>query len=294
MAMPGAMPGRRRAAALLGTALLGGCTPLGLLDAMVPRGSAQADTGIAYGAHPRQRLDLYRPAGGGPWPLVVWFYGGAWRSGDRGDYRFVAAALAGHGIATAIPDYRLYPEGAFPTFLEDAAEATAWAGTRAAALGADPARVVLAGHSAGAHIALLLALDARRLARAGWDRRGLAGAIGLAGPYDFLPLRDPAVQAVFAAADDLRETQPIAFADAGAPPLLLLTGTDDTTVGPGNSDRLAARARAAGGSAEVRRYPGLAHIGVLTALAPPFRWRAPVLADMAAFAAAPPPLPRAG
>lgn len=293
---------RRGVAALLatllpGASLLAGCAPLDLLDALVPGGGMQAERGIPYGPLPRQRLDLYRPAVEGPWPMpwpmVVWFYGGAWRTGDRAGYRFVAAALAERGIATVVPDYRLYLEGAFPVFVEDAAAATAWAATQAAARGADPDAIFLAGHSAGAHIALLLALDARRLARAGWDRARLAGAIGLAGPYDFLPIRDPEVQAVFAAARDLRETQPIAFADAGAPPLLL-HGAEDRTVLPANSARLAARITAAGGQAELRCYPDLAHLGILLALAPPFRSRGPVLADMAGFVAARPNLPRAG
>lgn len=275
--------GRRRAAALLGAGLLAGCMPLDLLDATVPRGPVRLVSGLPYGPLPRQRLDLYRPPGAGPWPLVVWFYGGAWRSGERGGYRFVAEALAGRGIATAIPDYRLYPEGAFPAFMQDAALATARAAAGAPLPGTDLGAVFLAGHSAGAHIALLLALDPRWLAGAGWDRARLAGAIGLAGPYDFLPFRDPEVREVFAAAGDPRDTQPIAFAGAGAPPLLLLTGTADRTVGPGNSARLAARVAAAGGEAELRRYDGIGHAGILTALAPLFRSRAPVLDDMAGF-----------
>ena len=178
------------------------------------------------------------------------------------------------------------PTPPFPGFVEDAAAATAWAATRAAECGADPGKVFLAGHSAGAHIAMLLALDARRLAQAGYDRARLAGAIGLAGPYDFLPIQDPKVRAVFAAAPDLRETQPITFADAAAPPLLLLTGADDTTVGPYNSENLAAKIHAAGGQAALRRYDGIGHAGILTALTPLFRGRAPVAEDMLAFIAA--------
>jgi len=282
------MPASRRAMVMPGlAAMLAGCSPLALLDATVPGTGRLAEAGMPYGPDPRQRLDVWVPSGApGPHPLVVWFYGGSWRRGERAEYRFVAEALAAGGVATVIPDYRLYPAGAFPGFLEDAAAAIAWAASHAGALGADPRAIFVAGHSAGAHIALMLALDPRWLAGAGFDRGRLAGAIGLAGPYDFLPLTDPAVAAVFAAAPDLRATQPITFADASAPPLLLLTGAADQVVGPGNALRLAARVNAAGGNAEVQGYPGLGHIGLLTALAPLFRGRAPVADDMLRFIAA--------
>jgi acetyl esterase/lipase len=282
------MPLTRRTA-LAGSLLFGaGCSPLAVLDATVPDGGLRAERGISYGPLPRQRLDVwYAPARfTGPRPLVIWFYGGGWRAGERAGYRFVAAALAQHGIITVIPDYRIYPEAIWPAFMQDGAAAAAWAMQRIAALGADPQRVFLAGYSAGAHIALLLALDPRWLARAGADRATLAGAIGLSGPYDFLPLPDPFTAQIFADATDLRETQPISFADASAPPLLLLTGAIDTTVRPGNSERLAARINAAGGRARVVEYPGIGHIGAVTALTPLFRGRAPVLQDMLAFIAA--------
>ena len=269
---------------MLAALALGGCAPLRVLDATVPSGGLRTETGLAYGPHPRQLLDVWRPEQP-TGPVVVWFYGGAWRTGDRADYRFVAVALARAGIVTVIPDYRLYPDAPFPAFVEDAAAATAWAAERF------PGPVFLAGHSAGAHIAMLLALDARRLARAGYDRGRLAGAIGLAGPYDFLPIQDPEVQAVFAAATDPHDTQPITFADAAAPPLLLLTGEDDTTVGPYNSANLAAKV---GGRATLRRYPGIGHAGILTALTPLFRTRAPVAEDMLAFIAARSALPATG
>lgn len=87
-----------------------------------------------------------------------------------------------------IPDYRLYPETTYPGFMDDAAAAVVWARAHAAEFGADPQRIFLMGHSAGAHIAMLLTTDRHYLAQHGVDPHALAGAIGLAGPYDFLPL----------------------------------------------------------------------------------------------------------
>ena len=86
---------------------------------------------IVFGAGPRDRLDIYRPAGsaGMPpagWPVIVFFYGGSWQWGNRADYQFFAALLAKKGFVVAVPDYRLYPEVKFPAFLNDCAAAVAF------------------------------------------------------------------------------------------------------------------------------------------------------------------------
>lgn len=264
--------------------LLGACSPVQLLNVSVPFGPMRAETGIAYGPLARQKLDIYRPAEqAGPVPMVVFFYGGNWRTGERGYYRFIASALTRRGMVVVIPDYREYPEAAFPSFIEDGAAATAWAAAHAAEYGADPRAIYLAGHSAGAHIALMLALNPAYLADAGYDRARLAGAIGLAGPYDFVPAEYPDAKPVFAPAADQRQTQPVTFADAGAPRMLLATGTEDTTVMPRNTRSLAAVVTAAGGQVAARYYPEVGHAGILMAMTPAFRHRAPVLADISAF-----------
>jgi acetyl esterase/lipase len=127
----------------------------------------------------------------------------------------------------------------------------------------------------------MLGLDPAYLQAAGSNPSRLAGVIGLAGPYDFLPITDPEIKPIFPDAD--AATQPITYARAGAPPLLLLTGTDDKQVKPRNTKALAARTRELGGSAETRIYPGIGHIGLVTAIAPIFQWRAPVLHDVMGF-----------
>ena len=246
-----------------------------LLNRLSPRRGITIREGVAYGPGPRHRLDIYSPArtaAAAPAPAVVFFYGGGWEEGDRGIYRFVGAALAARGILTLVPDYRLYPEVRFPAFMEDAAAAVAWARSFLTTLGGDPGRLFLMGHSAGAQIATLLALDPSYLRAAGMAAGRLAGVIGLAGPYDFLPLRSPTLKAIFGPEAAWPVSQPITYASAAAAPMLLAAGTADRVVDPGNTERLAARLRAVGATVEMRLYRGLGHRvligGFASALAP--------------------------
>jgi acetyl esterase/lipase len=267
---------------------LAACTPsLGAFDTVAPRdgGTRRVVRDASFGPGPRQKLDLYAPAeiaGGANLPTIVFFYGGSWRYGDKSDYNFMGAALAAQGFVTAIPNYRLVPQVRFPDFVEDCALALRWVQDNAAAYGGDPGRIVLVGHSAGAYNAIMLALDAHYLRDAGAG--SVRGAIGIAGPYDFIPFDVEATQNAFGQAPDAQLTQPIHFARADAAPLLLLWGADDTTVGPHNIESLARAMRAAGGAVEAKIYPDIDHIEIMLALSRPFRDKAPVLADVTSFA----------
>ncbi len=269
---------------LLLALLLPACSPAALLNATVPSHGVSVTRDVAYADGPRRRLDIYRPpGGGGRAPLIVFLYGGSWRTGSKEEYPFVALPLAARGAVVVVPDYRLYPEVAFPAFLDDNARAVAWAVAHAPELGADPSRVFLVGHSAGAYNAAMLGLDPRLLAAAGYDRRRLVGVVGLAGPYDFLPITGDDIKPVFAPVDDGPLSQPVSYVDGLNPPMLLLAGDADTTVNPRNTLSLAEKIRAAGGRVEARILPGIGHIGIVTAFAPLFRSRAPVLDEVWAF-----------
>jgi acetyl esterase/lipase len=260
------------------------CSPIRVIDSVIPSDGYRLAEGLAYGPRPGHKLDVYTPRGAaGPRPVVVFFYGGSWQRGWRADYRFVAEAITSRGFVAVLPDYRKYPEVTFPGFIEDAAAAVGWTRANIARHGGDPGGMTLMGHSAGAHIAAMVALDGRYLAQAGTERAAVRGLIGLAGPYDFLPIRSVTLQRIFGGADGIPQTQPITFATAGAPPTLLLHGTDDITVLPRNSERLSARLLEAGAPARLKLYPGMGHVGIVTALARPLRGIAPVLDDVAAF-----------
>ncbi|WP_144630867.1 alpha/beta hydrolase [Bordetella genomosp. 13] len=263
---------------------LSACSPFTLLNGAVPEGASRVTPDVAYGDAPRQRLDVYAPPAAAHAPVVVFFYGGSWRSGSRKDYAFVGDALASRGIVAVLADYRLYPEASYPEFLRDSAQAVAWTLRHAGELGGDPRRVYVAGHSAGAYNAAMIALDARWLGAYGASPDALAGWIGMAGPYDFLPIETRDVRPVFHHPDTPPDSQPVVHATAAAPPALLMTGTDDTLVDPvRNTGHLEAALRAAGAPVRVVRYPGLGHRLLAGALARPLRWRAPVLDDLASF-----------
>lgn len=259
-------------------ALVGGCSPAKLLNATVPSRGYTRETDIPYGSLPRHKLDLYTPetprADG---KAVIFFYGGSWDSGSKGDYLFVAQALASRGITTIIPDYRLYPEVRFPTFLEDAAQATRWAGDRVGL-----PKLFVMGHSAGAHIALMQAANTPYLAQAGVDRMKMAAVIGISGPADFLPLKSAKLIDIFGGANR-PEIQAITFAKTPLPPALLIHGTADTTVFPRNSENLAAAWRRAGGRVELKLYPEVGHIDTVAAFSDLLHKRATTREDVVAY-----------
>lgn len=266
---------------------LAACSPVAALNALAPSGTHTLTAGVAYGPGPRQQLDVYRPtqpAPAGGWPVVVFFYGGSWNTGQRADYAFVGEALASRGMLALVADYRLYPQVRYPDFLRDCAAALAWGLDQAAALGGNPKQVYVMGHSAGAYNAAMLALDARWLAPTGHTPRELAGFIGLAGPYDFLPTGNPDVQPVFFHPDYPPDTQPLPLAGAGAPRSFIGAARKDDLVDPQrNSVALAQRLQGLGVPVTLRLYDRVNHATLAGALGAPLRWLAPVLNDVARF-----------
>ena len=264
---------------------LAGCSGIATLNTLEPRGGLAVTHDVAYQATDRGTLDIYRPKDAGArTPVVVFFYGGGWDSGRKADYAFAAEALARRGFLTIVPDYRLYPEVRWPTFLDDCAAAVAWAKAHAAEYGGDPGKLVLMGHSAGAYNAVALAVDRRWLGKVGIDpSRDIRGVVGIAGPYDFLPLHSDELREIFGPEAQRPDTQPINHVDGKEPPMLLVTDTADKVVDPGNTTRMAARVTAAGGQVEVKEYKGLSHALIMGAIAAPLRFLAPVLADSTQF-----------
>ena len=278
---------RRTVLAGLGAMLAAGCGRVEFMAANVPAafGAYRRHANISYGADPQHRLDVYVPdqASAGPRPLVVFWHGGRWKFGDKADYRFVGAALAELGYGAVLPNYRHYPNVKMAGFMDDAARAGEWAAGHAGEFGADASRLYLMGHSAGAHMAALVTLDPRYFAAAGRPGPRIAGVIGLSGPYDFLPLREPDVQDMFGPPQNYPDSQPINFVRPGAPPMLLVHGLMDQTVRPKNSSNLAAALRARGVPVTLKLYPKLLHGDTVAALSLLARSRAPTLTDIEAF-----------
>lgn len=269
---------------------LGGCADafFALVGSGADVRNIELRSAIVFDAERGLRLDAYVPKNAAAAPALVFFYGGSWTEGRRRWYRYVGDALASHGVTVVIPDYRKYPDVRFPAFMHDAARAVAWTRAHAAELHADPQRLFVMGHSAGGQIAALLAADRRYLAAVGMQPRDLAGMIGVAGAYSFLPFVDDEAQ-IFG--DDARgryDSQPINFIDGDEPPMLLLQGADDDEVPASNAQAMAERALAMDGTALLKLYDGVDHAAIMLAFARAHRTHVPALADTLEFIAHPP------
>ncbi len=273
-----------QAVILLVVLLLRVCSPLPVLNAQVPAEGVTVAQDFVYGDGPRRTLDVYAPQPSRkPAPVVVFFYGGAWRIGMKQWHRHIGSALAAQGLLVMIPDYRQYPEVRFPAFMNDAAASVAWARGNAARFGGDPNRLFLMGHSAGGQIAALLALDATYLRAVGMAPGDICGVIGLAGAYDLQPASPAEFPAIPAA--EWERSRPVNHVTPQAPPMLLLTGQADGVVEPGNTLRLASLLHAAGVPVTVAEYPAIDHMALMEALADSLTFLAPVRAASIAFIA---------
>jgi len=237
---------------------------------------------LPYGQDPRQRLDVYAPPHAVNRPVVIFWYGGSWTQGSKADYRFVGTTLAEHGLVAVLPDYRLYPQVAFPAFDEDGARAVAWVELHAQEFGGDPKHIVLMGHSAGGHTAAFLALNHAFLRKFGADPGAISGLIGLSGTYVLVP--DTAtLRATFPSPYTEKDWQPIRFVDAQAPPTLLLHGLDDKEVLPQEAIELRDALVRNHVRVELRLYPHRGHPDTVASFAPLARWRTPAVEDTVKF-----------
>lgn len=281
--------------AAVGAALLAlvSCSPLTAINALVSKDTYVLTAGVTYGPLHRQQLDIYTPTSAAPaggWPVVVFFYGGTWNTGDRAEYKFVGEALAARGVLVVVPDYRLYPEVRYPEFLQDSTLGLAYGLKEAKRLGGDPARVFVMGHSSGAYNAAMLALDPRWLAATGHAPNELAGFIGLAGPYDFYPIDNPDAKPVFFDPNYPPHSQPIEFANAQSPRTFLGAAISDKLVNPKrNTEQMYAKLAAAGVPVTLKLYEHVSHATLIGAFGRPLRGLAPVLDDTVAFIEATPP-----
>ena len=222
----------------------------------------------SYGDNPRQQLDWYRGHGDNR-PLVVFLYGGNWQSGQRRDYRFVADTLIRMNCDVVIPDYRLYPEVRFADILNDVRQALDF-------VKADVSTpIILMGHSAGAQLGSLLALEP--------DNSSLAAFIGMAGPYDFYPFTEDEHWDLFS--PDYEISQPVNFVSATAPPFYLLHGEDDQRVRRGHSKSLMQKQSEVGGVATREVYKDMGHVDIIVSFSPFHRRGSSVVSDIQNFIA---------
>lgn len=262
------------------------CSPVTILNAMVPESAFQRHTDVMYGEYERLKLDIYQPVNlndGQKPATVIFFYGGGWEAGEKADYKFVAEALASQGMIVVIPDYRVFPEAVFPEFIEDAAQSVAWTNQHIGKFGGDPEQLFIAGHSAGAHIAAMLSVNPLYLQQVGIESKQLRGMIGLAGPYDFLPLTSPTLKQIFGNPASQLQGQPINFVTTDHPPILLMVGDKDRTVLPRNSYRFAEKLKQYGNNVELVELSNYGHVAMVAKLAKPLRGDGALLTPIVDF-----------
>lgn len=265
------------------TVLLAGCTGQAMLNSLTPTEGYDIAVNLVYDQAKKLRTDVYAPKNVSKAPVVVFLYGGRWTSGTKDDWKYVGEALASRGFVAAIPDYRQYPEVRFPEFVNDAARAIAWVRNNVKTYGGDPDKIFVMGHSSGAHIAALLTLKGEYLEGIGGSRNWIRGMIGLAGPYNFLPITDPQMRDIFGPPEKFEESQPILYTEGDNPPMLLMHGEDDEIVSVQDSLNLAQAIKKAGGPISTVIYPKMSHTFIVKSLAKPLRGQTDVIQHVTEF-----------
>ena len=263
------------------------CSPIKVLNSLVPENGYELVSAVEYGTNARQKLDIYLPKATEKSTalkkVIIFYYGGNWDSGEREDYKFAAEALVNHGYIVVIPDYRIYPEVLFPALMADPVSAAKWVKTNIKKYNGDANKVFLAGHSAGAHMAVMMAINPEYLAEASLKPNDFAGVIGLAGPYDFLPLKSERLKVIFGPEAQQSKSQPINFVDGKNPPLFLAVGMKDNTVWPRNTINLAKKIKEKNGLVEVHEFASYGHVDMVAKLAKPLRGNGELLKSVITF-----------
>ena len=187
------------------------------------------------GGSERQKLDVYAPPDADGLPVTMWFYGGGWRSGDKRLFEHLGRAFAVRGIVTVAANYRLTPEVGYPDHARDCAAATAWVYRNIVRYGGDPDALFLSGHSAGAHLAAMVALDSRFLEEEGLSNDIIRGVVMISGATD---IAGHVHSSVFTTREHIEETfgssraeqqaaSPINLVSPDDPPFLIVTAEKD-------------------------------------------------------------------
>jgi acetyl esterase/lipase len=220
-----------------------------------------------YDSRPGALLDLNLPLGAGPFPLVVAVHGGGWESGTRVDVEPFCRIVLPAGFACATVEYRLTPLAEFPTPVDDVVTALSFLRTKAGELGLIPDRFILAGESAGGHLAMLAAI------RSGGD--GIAGVAVFSGPFDLVALAGPSrpVNVIPEQISQLlgihqwtqesiarmQSASPIFLVNRKTPPVLVIQGAEDRLVPASQSKAFCEKATAAGVSCRITIIPRAKH-----------------------------------
>ena len=239
----------------------------------------ESEKNVSYGSQTWQSLNVYPKQQASP--VVIFIYGGGWSKGSKEQYHFVADALVRLGYVVVIPDYIKYPDGKFPSFINDIALATAWVKHNITDYGGNPQQLFMVGHSAGAYNAAMLLADSTYLNIVGLDKQDIKGFVGLAGPYNFTPQEPKYIQTF--GRENFKQMKVNHHVDGTEPATLLLHSTGDKTVGLFNFETFRNRLSADGVHVKTKLYDNLSHVDMVLKIHPWFAGEIDLRADINAF-----------
>ncbi len=245
------------------------------------KGQVFRDLAYVTNGHDRQKLDLYLPEGAGPFPLIIWVHGGAFREGSKENP--VPLAYLAEGFAVASLNYRLSQHAIFPAQVQDCKSAVRWLRKHAGDYHLDAQRIVAWGESAGGHLAAMLGVtggaDAFDVGENLDVSSRVQAVVDFFGPTDFLQMDahrptggmvhelpdSPESQLVGGLITELpeavRQANPVTYASPKACPFLIVHGDCDPLVPYHQSELLAAALREAGGPVMFYTVVGGGHGG---------------------------------
>ena len=234
---------------------------------------------VAYhqgpGAHPsKHKLDLFLPSGSDGHPVLVFVHGGSWKRGDKnaygGAYGAMGRSLAAEGVAVAVINYRLTPEVRHPEHARDVARAVSWVHGNASRYGWDSRKIVLVGHSAGAHLCSLTAVDGAYLKEHGLTPDLIGGVVAVSGVYDLTRTGVTGqllYQDVFGTGNEqLQAASPALLVRSKPAPFLLLYAARDYPTADYQTRRLESALDKSGGTVRSLEIPGRNHVNIIAGL----------------------------
>lgn len=245
---------------------------------------------VAFHPDKQPRLDVYSPPSGKGYPVLFFVHGGSWKDFHKELFSPVAMKLLPEGMVVVIPDYTLHPDAGYEQMADEVAAALSWTLERIEGYGGDPSRVIVAGHSAGAHLAALAVMDPRFLAAYGHSAAEIRSLVGMSGVYDVQAEYDywmdqgsypEVIVEVMGGEENFVQASPIEYVGPDLPPVLLIHGERDETVPLSIATAFHDALQSAGANSELEIYAGLGHADYLfAALA---QERARLVADIVAF-----------
>jgi len=222
---------------------------------------------IAYGPTAGQKLDFFPAAGAGPSPMLVFLHGGYWQALDKSDFSYLAPAFVEDGIAFVSVNYDLAPAISLTTMVEQVERALAWLAQHAAELGCDSHRLVLAGHSAGGHLAAITMIREALAAADGGPRPLVSAGCSISGLYDLVPIRRSYQQKVVRITErEAHALSPLRLQPAALAPLVVAVGDQESEEFILQQEALVAQWRALGLPIEAHDLPGDNHFEAVDAM----------------------------